>query len=58
MPDIWADFIRYHRMDGSEPTMVNIVCATKAWPTTGNKVEDAGFEYSGRYGRSVLHGVS
>jgi hypothetical protein len=57
--DIWADFIRYGRMDGSDPPTVNIVCSTKDWPTSGNEVEDAGFEeYHGRYGRSVLYRVS
>lgn len=45
---VWSDFIKYNRMDGSEPPTVNIVCSPKGWPTTGEKVE---YEY----GRSVLH---
>jgi hypothetical protein len=36
---VWADFIKYARMDGSDPATVNIVCSPKAWHITDNKVE-------------------
>jgi hypothetical protein len=54
---VWADFIKYSRLDGSDPPTVKVVCSPKAWSTTDNDVEDVGFEYGGgRYARSILHG--
>ena len=32
--EVWSDFIRYGRMDASDPSTVHIVCSPKAWPTT------------------------
>lgn len=29
--DVWRDFVRFNRSDGSEPPTVNIVCSPKAW---------------------------
>ena len=56
---VWADFIKYSRLDGSDPPTVTVVCSPKAWSTTDNDVEDVGFEYGGsRYAKSVLHGSS
>jgi hypothetical protein len=52
--DIWTDFIRYGRMDGSDPSTVNIVCSPKAWHITDNKVETEEIEYSFSYGGGRL----
>ena len=55
---IWADFIRYGRMDDSDSPRVNIVCSPKAWPTTDNKVEDVEYRDVTGEGRGVVHGSS
>ena len=34
---MWSAFIKYNRMDGSEPATVNVVCSPKAWATTDYK---------------------
>ncbi len=36
----WANFLKYARMDDSNPSTVKVSCAPKAWPTTDNKVEN------------------
>lgn len=58
LADLWADFIRYGKLDGNDPTTVNTVCPVKAWPIKDDKVANAGLEYGGRCGGSVLYGVS
>ena len=32
LADAWSGFTRYGRMDGSEPSTVNIMCSPQAWP--------------------------
>jgi len=29
--DVWTNFIKWERLDGSKPPTVNIVCSPKAW---------------------------
>ena len=38
---VWAYFIKYNRMDGSEPPTVSIVGSPKAWPTSDKKMVQA-----------------
>ena len=37
---MWADFVKYGRIDGSDPPIVKVVCSPKAWPTTDTDVEE------------------
>lgn len=46
MADVWSDFTRYARADGTNPSTVNIRCSPVAWPDTDGKVEYVGSEYS------------
>jgi hypothetical protein len=39
--DVWANFIKFNRMDGSEPPTVNIVGSPKEWPTSDKKTVEA-----------------
>ena len=38
---VWAAFIKYNRIDGSEPPIVNIVGSPKEWPTSDKKIVQA-----------------
>ncbi len=38
MAGVWADFIRYGRLDRSDPSTVNLRCSPKAWPVTEPEV--------------------
>jgi hypothetical protein len=46
LADVWSDFTRYARADGTNPSTVNIRCSPVAWPDTDGKVEYVGSEYS------------
>jgi hypothetical protein len=37
--DVWRDFLKYGRMDDSDPPTVNVKCSPHTWPTTDDKVE-------------------
>jgi hypothetical protein len=39
--DVWRDFLKYGRMDDSDPPTVNIVCSSKAWPTSEKETVQA-----------------
>lgn len=54
----WRDFLKYGRMDDSNPSTVSISCSPKAWPTADNEAEDAAFEYGIGYEGTVVHGGS
>lgn len=31
LADVWADFIRFERIDGGDPSIVNVRCSPRAW---------------------------
>lgn len=39
LKSIWSDFLKYGRMDDSNPSTVKVSCSPKAWPTTDEQVE-------------------
>jgi hypothetical protein len=38
---VWRDFLKYGRMDDSDPPTVNVKCSPQVWPTTDDKVDAA-----------------
>ena len=41
MQDVWGYFLKFSRMDGSDPPTVNIVGSLKEWPTSDKKMVQA-----------------
>ncbi len=35
---VWGQFLKYGRLDESDPSTVNVVCEPQAWPATKDKV--------------------